>query len=123
MTAILSHPGMVGSRFLLPPSQKMLNEDERSSSPNDDDLYGFWWSCNISARGPTAVPPWPLGTRALGQREILASRLRKAATKPTENSSQFAVWSLNRVIKIKVLLVIYINSKFFYKYLIKLDTI
>jgi hypothetical protein len=31
------------------------------------------------------------------QREILASRLQKAATEPAENSSQFAVWSLNRV--------------------------
>jgi hypothetical protein len=46
---------------------------------------------------PTAVPPWPWGTRALGQREILASQLRKAATKPAENSSQFAVWSLKTV--------------------------
>jgi hypothetical protein len=34
--------------------------------------------------------------RALGQREILASQLRKVATKLAENSSQFAVWSLNR---------------------------
>jgi hypothetical protein len=89
---------MVGSRFLLPPSQKMLNEDERSSSPNDDDPLAFF---GVPATGqpgvPTAVPPWPSGTRALGQREILASQLRKAATKPAENSSQFAVWSLNRV--------------------------
>jgi hypothetical protein len=32
-------------------------------------------------------------------REILASRLQKAATEPAENSSQFAVWSLNRILK------------------------
>jgi len=37
------------------------------------------------------VPPWPSGTRALEQREILATRLLKTATKPAENSSQFAV--------------------------------
>jgi len=44
------------------------------------------------------MPPWPPGKRALEQREILASWLQKAATKTPENSSQFAVWSLNRVI-------------------------
>jgi hypothetical protein len=33
--------------------------------------------------------------RVVEQRVILASRLQKAATKPAENSSQFAVWSLN----------------------------
>jgi hypothetical protein len=32
------------------------------------------------------------------RRVILVSRLQKAATKQAENSSQFAVWSLNRVI-------------------------
>jgi len=41
---------MVGSRFLLPPSQKMLNEDERSSSPNDDDPLAFFGV--RSASGP-----------------------------------------------------------------------
>jgi len=44
------------------------------------------------------VPPWLPGTRALEQREILASRLQKTATKPAENSSQFAVYSLNLVL-------------------------
>jgi hypothetical protein len=52
---------MVGSRFLLPPSQKMLNEDERSSSPNDDDPLAFF---GVPATGqpgvPTAVPPWAM---------------------------------------------------------------
>jgi hypothetical protein len=43
------------------------------------------------------VPPWPLGTRALEQRELLATRLQKAATKPAENSSQFAVGLLYKV--------------------------
>jgi hypothetical protein len=32
--------------------------------------------------------------RVLGQHKILASQLQKAATKPAENSSQFAVWLL-----------------------------
>jgi hypothetical protein len=44
------------------------------------------------------APPWLLGTRVVERRVILASRLQKAATEPAENSSQFAVWSLNRVI-------------------------
>jgi hypothetical protein len=42
--------------------------------------------------------------RALGQREILASQLRKTATKLAENSSQFAVWLLNGAINIFLLL-------------------
>jgi hypothetical protein len=44
------------------------------------------------------APPWLPGTRVVEQREILASRLQKAATEPAENSSQFAVWSLNVVL-------------------------
>jgi hypothetical protein len=47
--------------------------------------------------GVPAVDYWLPGTRALEQREILASRLRKTATKPAENSSQFAIYSLNVV--------------------------
>jgi hypothetical protein len=50
------------------------------------------------------APPWLPGTRVVERREILANRLQKAATEPAENSSQFAVWSLNRVI--------YSNSRF-----------
>jgi hypothetical protein len=49
----------------------------------------------MTTRRPTR--PWLQGTRALEQREILASRLRKTATKPAKNSSQFAVCSLNLV--------------------------
>jgi len=37
------------------------------------------------------MPPWPSDTQALEQHEILASCLPKTATKPPENSSQFAV--------------------------------
>jgi hypothetical protein len=43
------------------------------------------------------APPWLPGTRVVERRVILASRLQKAATELAENSSQFAVWSLNRV--------------------------
>jgi hypothetical protein len=46
------------------------------------------------------VPPWLLGTRALEQREILASWPPKTATKPPENSSQFAVGLLKKVIEL-----------------------
>jgi hypothetical protein len=47
--------------------------------------------------------------QALGQYEILANQLRKTATKLAENSSQFAVWLLNLVIKvIKVIKINYI---------------
>jgi hypothetical protein len=43
MTAILSHPGDGGQPFSAPPpSQKMLNEDERSSPLNDDNLLAFF---------------------------------------------------------------------------------
>ncbi len=51
---------MVGSCFLLLPSQKMLNEDERSSSPNDNDPLAFFSVPVAGKLGvPTAVPPWP----------------------------------------------------------------
>jgi hypothetical protein len=43
------------------------------------------------------APPWRPVTRVVERREILANRLQKAATEPAENSSQFAVWSLNGV--------------------------
>jgi len=90
---------MVGSHFLLPVSENVERGWEKRFSEWWLDLLAFF---GVPAAGqpgvPTAVPPWPWGTRALGQREILASRLRKAATKLAENSSQFAVWSLNVVI-------------------------
>ena len=94
---------MEGSHFLLPFSESE-NEDQRSSFPNDDLTHSLLFLVFLqqSARVPTAVPPWPSGTRALEQREILASQLRKTATKPAENSSQFAVCSLNIVIVISV---------------------
>jgi len=43
------------------------------------------------------MPLWPQGMRALEQHEILAKWLRKTATKPAENSSQFAIWWFNIV--------------------------
>jgi len=49
-----------------------------------------------STRVSKVVPPCPPGTRALEQREILASRQLKTATKPAENRGQFAVCSLNK---------------------------
>jgi hypothetical protein len=77
MAAILSTQGMVASIFCSP-SQKMLNEDERSGSPNDEltlsPIFG------VPAGVPMVVPPWLSDTRALKQREFLASQLRKAAT-------------------------------------------
>jgi hypothetical protein len=41
--------------------------------------------------------PWLPGTQVVEWREILAGRLQKAATEPAENSSQFTIWSLNKV--------------------------
>ena len=54
-------------------------------------------------------------------RSILASKLYNITY--SFNISNLVKSIINKVIKIKVLLVIYINSKFLYKYLIKLDTI
>jgi len=45
-------------------------------------------------------------------RQILASRLQKAASKPPENNSQFAVWSLNRVKILKYFLIIKIKIEY-----------
>jgi hypothetical protein len=50
------------------------------------------------------APPWLPGTRVVERREILASWLQKAVTEPAENSSQFAVWLLNKVFKKKKVL-------------------
>jgi hypothetical protein len=71
----------------------MLNEDERSGFPNDELTHSLIFG--VPAGVPTVVPPWPSDTRALEQREFLASQLRKAATQTPQNGSQFAVWSLN----------------------------
>ena len=106
--AILSHDEMEGSRFLLPFSAGV----ERGWGKR----FSEWWldplafvGVPAAGQGPRAMPPWPWGTRALGRREILANRLQKAATKTPENSSQFAVWSLNRDIYIYI----YLLTSFF----------
>jgi hypothetical protein len=54
--------GMVGSRFLLPPSQKMLNEDERSGALNDDLTHSLFlvFLQKVSQGSP---PPCRLGYR------------------------------------------------------------
>ena len=44
---------MEGGRFLLPSSQKMLNEDERSSSPNEEDPLAFF---GVPLTGQPGVP-------------------------------------------------------------------
>jgi hypothetical protein len=80
---------MVGSHFLLPPSQKMLNEDERSSAPNDDDPLAFLVFLSQVSQG--SPPPWPGGTRALGQREILASWLTRSPP-PDSIGSPFGLY-------------------------------
>lgn len=72
------------------------NEDKRSASPNNDLTYSlsFLVFLQQSARQtmvPRAVPPWPLGKRALERREVLVTQLRKAAIKLAENSGRFAI--------------------------------
>ena len=87
-----------GQPFSAPPHRRYWSEDEGSGSQNDDLTHSLSLVFLQQGRVPGAMPPWPCGTRGLGRREILANRLQKAATKTPENSSQFAVWSLNRVI-------------------------
>jgi hypothetical protein len=75
---------MEGSRFCSP-SQKVLNEDERSGFPNDDLTYLlFWCSCS---RGPHRRAALAMRYASARVARDLASQLQKAATKPAENSS------------------------------------
>ena len=89
--------GWRASIFCSPQKGEGENEDQRSGFPNDDltHLLGV-----PAARVPMVVPPWPSGTRALEQREILASWPLKTATKPPENRGQFAVGLLKKVIEL-----------------------
>jgi len=71
MTAIFSHQGM-DIHFLLP----------EKAPQKVDVVFG------VFQQSSGVVPPWPSGTRALEQREILASWLQKAAAKPLPTKQQ-----------------------------------
>jgi hypothetical protein len=75
----------------------VLNENQRSGSLKDDLTTRLFLVFLQRSVGKGLYGRAALATRyaSVERHKILASRLQKAATKLAENSSQFAVWSLN----------------------------
>jgi hypothetical protein len=74
----------------------MLNEDEKSGSLNNDLTYPlFWCSYSRSARGSHRRAALTMRYATAGAAGDFGKPA--AATKPAENSSQFAVWLLKGV--------------------------